>query len=41
MKIKASTPFLDRTGLVISLETRPGLPIYFSDTNAIYKLVNS
>ena len=40
-KVVASAPFLDRTGFVISLETRPGLPIYFSDSSGIYKLVNS
>ena len=33
--------FWDHAGPVISLESRPGQPIYFSDTNAIYKLVNS
>jgi glucose/arabinose dehydrogenase len=32
--------FWDHAGPVLSVETRPGQPIYFSDTNAIYKLVN-
>jgi hypothetical protein len=40
-KVVSSAPFLDRTGFVISVETRPGLPIYFSDTTGIYKLVSS
>jgi hypothetical protein len=39
-KVTGDSLFWDHSGPVLSVETRPGQPIYFSDTTAIYKLVN-
>ena len=40
-KVVGDVLFWDHAGPVLSMESRPGQPIYFSDTSAIYKLVNT
>jgi glucose/arabinose dehydrogenase len=40
-KVTGDSLFWDHSGPVLSVETRPGQPIYFSDTTTIYKLVNT
>jgi glucose/arabinose dehydrogenase len=37
--VTSSALFWHHAGIVVSLETRPGLPVYFSDNSAIYRLV--
>ena len=36
--LTADEVIYDHDGPVLSVETRPGQPVYFSDTEAIYKL---